>query len=101
MDNQTEKVNLLIIRSNAPTDPHEVTLTRERVTTPEVTTRMANATTGYVDINEFTANAPARIKQAFDALAKTGATKYVIDLRGSARGDLDNGLAAAPRITSV
>ena len=89
------KVNLLIIRGNAPTDPHEVTLTRERVTTPELTSRMANATTGYVDINEFTANTPARIKQAFDALAKTGATTYVIDLRGSARGDLDNGLAAA------
>jgi carboxyl-terminal processing protease len=89
------KVNLLIIRGNAPLDPHEVTITRERGTTPELTTRMANATTGYVRINEFTANAPARIKQAFDALAKTGAAKYVIDLRGSARGDLDDGLAAA------
>jgi carboxyl-terminal processing protease len=89
------KVNLLIIRGNAPLDPHEVTITRERVTTPELTTRMANATTGYVRISEFTANAPARIRQAFDALAKTGAAKYVIDLRGSARGDLDNGLAAA------
>ena len=89
------KVNLLIIRGNAPVDPHEVTLTRERVTAPELTSRMANATTGYVRIHEFTADAPARITQAFDALAKTGATRYLIDLRGAARGDLDNGLAAA------
>ena len=89
------KVNLLIIRGNAPVDPHEVTLTRERLTTPELTSRMANATTGYVRIHEFTANSPARITQAFDALAKTGATRYLIDLRGAARGDLDNGLAAA------
>ena len=89
------KVNLLIIRGNAPVDPHEVTLTRERVTTPELTSRMANATTGYVRIHEFTADSPARITQAFDALAKTGATRYLIDLRGAARGDLDNGLAAA------
>ena len=89
------KVNLLIIRGNAPVDPHEVTITRERVTAPELTSRMANATTGYVRIHEFTADAPARITQAFDALAKTGATRYLIDLRGAARGDLDNGLAAA------
>src|SRR5688572_3438046 len=89
------KVNLLIIRGNAPTDPHELTVTRERLTTPELTSRMANATTGYIRIDEFTTNSPARIRQAFDALAKTGAAKYVIDLRGSARGDLDNGLAAA------
>jgi len=89
------KVNLLIIRGNAPVDPHEVTLTRERLTTPELTSRMANATTGYVRIHEFTADSPARITQAFDALAKTGATRYLIDLRGASRGDLDNGLAAA------
>lgn len=88
-------VNLLIIRGNAPVDPHEVTLIRERVTTPELTTRMATPTTGYVRINEFTADAPARITQAFEALAKTGAVTYVLDLRGSARGDLDHGLAAA------
>jgi carboxyl-terminal processing protease len=88
------KINLLIIRGNAA-EPHEISLTRERLTTPELTSRMANATTGYVRINEFTANAPARIKQAFEALAKTGASRYLIDLRGSARGDLDNGIAAA------
>jgi carboxyl-terminal processing protease len=89
------KVSLLIIRGNAPVDPHEVTLTRERATPIELTSRMANATTGYIRMHEFTADAPARIKQAVDALAKTGATRYLIDLRGASRGDLDNGLAAA------
>ena len=44
---------------------------------------------------EFTSNAAPRLKQAVDALAKTGATRYVIDLRGTARGDLDEGIAAA------
>src|SRR5688572_991750 len=89
------QVNLLIIRGNAPVDPHEVTVTRARATTPELTSRMANPTTGYIRIHEFTAGAPAGIKQAVDALAKTGATRYLIDLRGAARGDLDDGLAAA------
>ena len=35
------------------------------------------------------------MKQAFDALGKTGATKFVVDLRGTARGDIDDGIATA------
>lgn len=87
-------VNLLVIRGNAA-EPHEVTVVRERITAPDITTRMANATTGYVRIAEFTSETPANLAQAFGALAKTGAVQYVIDLRGAARGDLDDGLAAA------
>jgi carboxyl-terminal processing protease len=88
------KVALLVFRSNAA-DPHELTLVRERISGPELTSRMANATTGYIRIVDFTKDSPIRIKQAFDGLAKTGATRYVIDLRGAARGDLDDGVAAA------
>jgi carboxyl-terminal processing protease len=88
------KVALLVFRNNAA-DPHEVTLVRERIAGPELTSRMANATTGYIRIIDFTKDSPSRIKQAFDALAKSGATRYVVDLRGTARGDLDEGVAAA------
>jgi carboxyl-terminal processing protease len=87
-------VNLLVIRGNAA-EPHELTLTRDRGTAPDITSRMANATTGYLRIAEFTTTSPARVKQAVDALAKTGAAQYIIDLRGTARGDLDEGLAVA------
>ena len=89
------KVNLLIIRSNAPAEPHEITLVRERSAGTEVTSRMANPGTGYVRIVEFSSNSPSRLKQAFEALEKTGAMRYVLDLRGTSRGDLDEGLAAA------
>ena len=88
------KVALLVFRGNAA-DPHEISLVRERIAGPELTSRMANPTTGYVRIVDFTKDSPARIKQAFDALAKSGATRFVIDLRGTARGDLDEGVAAA------
>jgi carboxyl-terminal processing protease len=88
------KVALLVFRGNAA-EPTEITLVRERITGPELTTRMANATTGYVRIAEFTSESPARIRQAVDALAKTGAGSYIIDLRGTARGDVDHGIAAA------
>lgn len=88
------KVALLVIRGNAA-DPHEVDLTRERGTVPELTSKMADPATGYLHIVEFSKRAPVQVKQAVDALAKTGATRYIIDLRGATRGDLDDGLAAA------
>jgi carboxyl-terminal processing protease len=88
------KVALLVIRGNAA-DPHDVELARERPTTPELTSRMADASTGLIRIVEFSKETPARVKQAVDALAKQKATRYVVDLRGTARGDLDEGLATA------
>ena len=88
------KVMLLVIRGNAA-DPHEMTLLRERPTGVDVTSRMAEPGTGYVRVHEFTKESPVRIKQAFDTLTKAGAMRFIVDLRGTARGDLDDGLAAA------
>jgi carboxyl-terminal processing protease len=88
------KVSLLVIRGNAA-DPHTVDLVRERSTGPELTSRMADASVGYIRIHEFSKESTTRLKEAIDALAKTKATRYVIDLRGTARGDLDDGVAAA------
>ena len=88
------KVALLVIRNNA-TDPHELSLVRERATAAEITTRMANESTGYIRIAEFTKDSPTQLTQAVGALTKTGATRFVVDLRGTATGDIDNGIAAA------
>jgi carboxyl-terminal processing protease len=88
------KVALLVIRNNA-TDPHELSLVRERATAAEIATRMANESTGYIRIAEFTKDSPTQLTQAVGALTKTGATRFVVDLRGTATGDLDNGIAAA------
>ena len=88
------KVALLVIRGNAA-DPHEVDLVRERLAGPELTSKMADATTGYIHLMEFSKRSPLQLKQAADALAKTGAARYVLDLRGASAGDLDDGLAAA------
>ena len=88
------KVTLLVIRGSV-SDPHEVAVNRERLSGAEVSSRMANASTGYIRVVEFTPNSAARIKQAVDALGKTGAARYVIDLRGTSRGDLDSGVDAA------
>ena len=88
------KVSLLVIRGNAA-DPHVVDLVRERPTGPEVTSRMVEPGVGYVRVAEFSKQTPALLTQNVNALAKNGAERYVIDLRGTARGDLDDGVAAA------
>jgi len=88
------KVSLLVIRGNAA-DPHEVELVRERPAGPELTSKMADSMTGYIHVMEFSRRSPAQLKQAADALARTGAVRYVVDLRGASKGDLDDGLGAA------
>jgi carboxyl-terminal processing protease len=88
------KVSILVIRGNAA-DPHEIELVRERRAGPEVTSRSADATTGYIRVVDFTKQTPTLLKQNIDGLTKAGARRFVIDLRGSARGDLEDGVAAA------
>ncbi len=88
------KVNLLVIRGNAA-EPHEVTLVREALAPAAVTSRAAATAAGSVRVPEFGPGVAERMKQAIDALAANGATKFVIDVRGAARGDLDEGVAAA------
>jgi carboxyl-terminal processing protease len=88
------KVSLLVIRGNAA-EPHEIELVREREAGPEMTSRMADAATGYIRVIEFSKETPALLKQHTGTLATSGAARYVIDLRGTSRGDLDEGVAAA------
>jgi carboxyl-terminal processing protease len=86
-------VKLLVIRGSAA-DPHEVTLTREAPAGPAVTSRMADASTGYIRVAAFDTQSAGRVQQAIDALAKTGANRYIIDVR-NASGDPDDGITAA------
>ena len=88
------KVALLVIRGNAA-EPHEISLVRERRNGPEVTSRIAAPAVGYVRVVDFSGQTPALLKQNLDALAKSGAQQYIIDVRGASRGDLDDGVAAA------
>ena len=88
------KVSLLVIRGNAA-DPHEIELVREKPSAGEMTSHMADPSTGYVRVLDFSKQTPSLMKQQVETLAKSGAQRYVFDLRGTARGDLDDGIEAA------
>jgi carboxyl-terminal processing protease len=88
------KVKLTVIRGSA-VDPHLVELTRETLGGPDVTSRIAAPGVGYLRIVTFGPKTADQIKSEVATLSKNGASKLVIDVRRTASGALDNGVASA------
>jgi carboxyl-terminal processing protease len=87
------KVTLTVIRGNAA-DPHEVPLVREKVSGPQVTGRLVGDA-GYIRISAFRNGVVEELRRQAADLTKTGAKSLIIDVRRTAEGPLDNGIAAA------
>jgi carboxyl-terminal processing protease len=87
-------VRLTVLRGNAA-DPHDLELTREALPPAPVTGRVAAPGIGYLRVAAFAASTPEQLSAEAGRLTRGGATRLIIDLRGSAFGDLDLGLAAA------
>jgi carboxyl-terminal processing protease len=88
------KVSLTVIRGNAA-DPHVVELTREADAPSAVTARIATGGVGYVRIATIAPVTPGQVKSQVADLAKSGATKLVIDVRRTSSGAFEDGLAIA------
>jgi len=88
------KVSLTIIRGNA-NDPHEIELTREAISAPDVTSRMLGSGIGYVRIAAVGAKTTDQAKNEIATLTKNGASSLVVDVRRTSGGSLDGGLAMA------
>lgn len=93
------KVTLTVIRGSAA-EPHDVVLVREKSTAPGVTSRVIGTDVGYLRVPTFGAGAADALKKQSAELAKSGATALLIDLRHTAEGSLDNGIAAARAFVS-
>ena len=87
------KVTLTIIRGNAA-DPHEVALTREKISGPLVTSKLIGSA-GYLRITSFREGVADEIRRQAVDLAKGGAKALIVDVRRTAEGPLENGIAAA------
>jgi carboxyl-terminal processing protease len=89
------KVSLTVIRGN-PADPHVIDLTRETVSSTESTTvKPLPGGVAHVRVGGFGPGTAAAMKKVFDGLAAQKLTSAVIDLRGTADGLPDDGIAAA------
>src|SRR3954467_2601817 len=88
------KVTLTVIRGNAA-DPHEVALVREKPPATMVSGRTAAPEVGYVRIASFRDGVVDQLKKQIADLSRAGAKSIIIDVRHTAEGSLENGVAAA------
>ena len=87
-------VTLTVIRGNAA-DPHFVELKRQAFSPSDVTGRIAAPGVAYVRIAAIGPKSADQVKKAIADLAKGGATRLVVDVRRTAGGALEDGLAVA------
>ena len=88
------KVHLTVLRGSAA-EPHEIDLVREELPAAPVKSRIAAPGVGYLRIAEFGKNTVDQIKTDVASLSRAGAKSLIIDVRGTAFGEVDLGLAAA------
>ncbi|HXW04018.1 MAG TPA: S41 family peptidase [Vicinamibacterales bacterium] len=88
------KVTLTVLRNNAA-DPHEIVLVREAPSGPSVTSRLIDGDIGYLRIVAFRDDAAAELRKQAAELKRGGARSLVLDVRGTAEGTFDSGVAAA------
>ncbi len=87
-------VSLLVIRGNAA-DPHQIDLVREAAAPPAPTGRMVRPDIGYLRVPVFAPDTAREIEAQIEKLTKAGAARVIVDLRRTAEGALDDGIAAA------
>lgn len=88
------RVHLTVLRGNA-VEPHELDLAREDLSATGVTSRLVAPGVGYLRIAEFGKGTVDQIRNEITSVSKAGAKSVIIDLRGTAFGDVEAGLAAA------
>jgi carboxyl-terminal processing protease len=88
------KVSLTIIRGNAA-EPHVVDLVREKIEGGALDGRLLDDGVGYIRIAAFDQETPAQLEREIAAARRAGADRLAIDLRGTAEGPLDAGIAAS------
>jgi len=87
-------VSLLVIRGNAA-DPHQIDLVREAAAPADSTGRMLRPGIGYVRVPVFGPDTAREIEARIGELTQAGAGRVIVDLRRTAEGALDDGIAAA------
>jgi carboxyl-terminal processing protease len=88
------KVRLTIFRGNAA-DPHDIELTREVVPAGDVTGRIAAPGVGYIRVPSIGTRTVDQVKAKIATLTREGATRLVLDVRRTASGTYEQGLAMA------
>ena len=87
-------VTLSVVREQAQ-EPLPVSLQREAARTPEIDARVVEPGVGYLRVAAFPKGEADRIAGKIRELRQHGATKFVLDLRDNAMGEMQEGVATA------
>lgn len=88
------KVSLLVFRGDAA-EPHRIEMVRELGKTDRASGRRLPGGEAYVRVASFGAGAATALQRSVTALGAAANTGLIIDLRGTADGPADEGIAAA------
>jgi carboxyl-terminal processing protease len=87
-------VNLSVFRGNR-SEPYDFELTRKRLTDGAIVTQMLDENLGYVRVTRFSAGASNELAAAIAKLLNRGANALLVDVRSTAGGLFEEGIAAA------
>jgi carboxyl-terminal processing protease len=87
-------VELGVLRVRKP-EPQKLTLTREVIANPPVTSKMAGDQVGVVQVASLEDNNVQQVASKVEDLQKQGAKRLVLDVRHCATGTPDEGIALA------
>lgn len=87
-------VALAVVRERA-SEPKSMELRRALVAPPDATGRIMETGIGYLRVESFPKGETQKIATRIQELRKSGAKKFVLDLRDNAFGDIDEGISTA------
>jgi carboxyl-terminal processing protease len=87
-------VDVTVLRLKNP-DPQKITLTREKIPIPPVTSRMLPGNVGYVHVESLAGNRVSETRSQVQELQKQGARYLVLDLRHCSTGEPNAGISLA------
>jgi carboxyl-terminal processing protease len=87
-------VSLSIVRARRA-EPQKVTITRDVISIPGVTSKMLEDNVGYVKTDTLVKGKTQEIASKIKELQKSGAKKLILDLRNCSDGDQNEGIATA------
>lgn len=87
-------ITLAVVRERAG-EPKPVPLRREAVPLPDVTGRIIAPGIGYVRVEALPKGAAQKVAARIQELKRSGASKWILDLRQNATGEMEEGVATA------
>ncbi len=88
-------VKLTVLRVRGSAEPQEIQLTREAVQLPPVKSEMLEGNIGWIRVRSLEKGKSAEVVKHIEQLRAQGAQKLILDLRRSAAGDVEEGIALA------